>query len=66
MADLSQRKVWVIASQELLDQMAKGWSQPVEVHATPNADGSWEMTFRAVYNEKGEQIARLSSSREGE
>ncbi len=46
--EMASRKVWVVASQELLDEMRKGWSRFVQVHAEPNADGSWEMTFRTV------------------
>lgn len=42
------RKVWVMASPEILKELQNGWSRPVQVHATPNPDGSWEMTFRTV------------------
>jgi hypothetical protein len=60
MTESATRKVWVMASLELLEQMREGWSPPVEVHATENPDGSWEMTFRVCYNEKGEVILRDS------
>lgn len=56
--EIADQKVWIRASRLVLEEMKKGWSPPVEAHVTPNADGSWEMTFRAVYNEKGEQVAR--------
>ncbi len=52
--ETANRKVWVLASPVILDELLKGWSRPVQAHATPNADGSWEMTFR-TYNEKADR-----------
>lgn len=48
--ELANRKAWVLASPEILEELQKGWSRPVQVHATSNPDGSWEMTFR-TYSE---------------
>ncbi len=58
MPEVASEKAWIYASPEVLAEMMLGWSKPVEVHAERNPDGSWEMSFRAVYNERGEQIAR--------
>lgn len=58
MTETASRKVWVYASPEILEDMRKDWSPPVEVHAEENPDGSWEMTFRAHYNEKGEIVGK--------
>lgn len=55
--EIADRKVWVRASREILEELRKGWSRPICAHAEENADGSWEMTFRAYYNERGEIVA---------
>lgn len=44
--ETADRKVWILASPEVLEEMRNGWSRPVQAHATENPDGSWEMTFR--------------------
>lgn len=54
--EIPDQKVWIRASREILEQLRSGWSPAVRVRAIPNADGSWEMSFRAAYNEKGEVI----------
>jgi hypothetical protein len=54
----ANRKVWILASPEVLEAMEKDWSPPVQARVTENLDGTWDMTFRAVYNEMGEQIAQ--------
>jgi len=50
-------KVWVLASPELLAQMLNRWSPAVKVKAERMADGRWEMTFRAAYDQRGNVIA---------
>lgn len=53
MPETANRKAWVMASPEVLKELQQGWSRPVQVHATPNPDGSWEMTVR-TYNENAD------------
>jgi len=45
-AENPNRKAWVMASPEILEELRTGWSQPVTAHADENPDGSWEMSFR--------------------
>lgn len=56
--EIPDRRVYIYASLPVLEEMAKGWSRPVEAHVDRMPDGSWNMTLRACYNEQGEQIAR--------
>ncbi len=46
MVETSYRKAWVLASPEILEELLKDWSRPVQARATENPDGSWDMTFR--------------------
>jgi hypothetical protein len=43
MTENATEKAWVIASPELLNDMLGHWSQPVQVTASKNRDGSWEI-----------------------
>jgi hypothetical protein len=60
----ANRKVWVLASPEILEELRKGWSRPVQAHADENPDGSWEMTFRTYNSEREDALQRLSEQSE--
>jgi hypothetical protein len=48
MGEFATEKVWIRASQELLEDMLEGWSRPVIVRAEKMPDGSWSMIFKTI------------------
>lgn len=60
----ASRKVWILASSEILAELQAGWSRPVQAHAVPNPDGSWEMTFRTAEGAERRVLAAADALRE--